>query len=146
MSQRHYAGIFCLSLATLLLELAFTRVLSVANWYHFGFLVISMALLGFGTSGVVFTLWTKLREKTSADRTLATLSLLFGAVTLVSYWLMQQIPFEPFQLLLDRRQFLFMPLYYLVVAAPSFCSGLAIGLLLFRGKEITPIGSTPRTC
>jgi SAM-dependent methyltransferase len=135
MSRRHYAGIFCLSLATLLLELAFTRVLSVANWYHFGFLVISMALLGFGTSGVVLTLWTKLREKTSADRTLATLSLLFGAVTLVSYWLMQQIPFEPFQLLSDRRQFFFMPLYYVVVAAPFFCSGLAIGLLLFRGRD-----------
>jgi hypothetical protein len=53
MRRRHYAGIFCLSLATLLLELAFTRVLAVANWDHFGFfLVIFMALLGFGASGV----------------------------------------------------------------------------------------------
>jgi hypothetical protein len=135
MSRRHYAGIFCLSLATLLLELAFIRVLSVANWYHFGFLVISMALLGFGTSGVVLTLWTKLRETASVDRVLATLSLLFGAVTLMSYWLMQHIPFEPFQLLLDSRQFFFMPLYYVVVAAPFFCSGLTIGLLLFRGRD-----------
>ena len=32
----HYAGILLLSFATLLLELALTRVLSVANWYHFG--------------------------------------------------------------------------------------------------------------
>ncbi len=38
MSWRHYAGIFRISLATLLLELALTRVLSVALWYHFGFL------------------------------------------------------------------------------------------------------------
>ena len=43
---RHYVGIVPLSLATLLLELALTRVLSVALWYHFGFLVISTALLG----------------------------------------------------------------------------------------------------
>ena len=50
---QHYLGIFLLSLATLLLELSLTRVLSVALWYHFGFLVISTALLGFGTSGVV---------------------------------------------------------------------------------------------
>jgi SAM-dependent methyltransferase len=28
-----------------------------------------------------------------------------------------------------------MPLYYVVVAAPFFCSGLAIGLLLFRGRD-----------
>jgi SAM-dependent methyltransferase len=137
MNRRHYAGIFCLSLATLLLELAFTRVLSVANWYHFGFLVISTALLGFGASGVVLTLWTRLREKASADRALATLSFSFSIVTLISYWLMQHIPFEPFQLLSDRRQFFFMPLYYVVVAAPFFCSGLAVGLLLFRGREYT---------
>jgi hypothetical protein len=50
----HYLGIFLLSLATLLLELSLTRVLSVALWYHFGFLVISTALLGFGTSGVLY--------------------------------------------------------------------------------------------
>src|SRR5215469_9470746 len=133
MRRRHYAGIFCLSLATLVLELAFMRVLSVANWYHLGFLVISMALLGFGTSGVVLTLWTKLREKSPADGTLAALSLSFGAVTLLSCWLMQHIPFEPFHLR-DSRQFFFIPLYYAVVAAPFFCSGLAIGLLLFHGR------------
>jgi hypothetical protein len=49
----HCVGLFLLALATLVLELALTRVLSVALWYHFGFLVISTALLGFGTSGVV---------------------------------------------------------------------------------------------
>src|ERR1044071_2074848 len=122
-SRRHYGGIFCLSLATLLLELAFTRVLAVANWYHFGFLVISMALLGFGTSGVVLTLWTRLRERAALDRALAALSVAFGGVVLVSYWLMQEIPFDPFRLLSDRKQLLFMPIYYLVVAAPFFCSG-----------------------
>jgi len=36
-SARHYAGIFLLSMATLLLELSLTRVLSVAMFYHFGF-------------------------------------------------------------------------------------------------------------
>jgi len=49
--RRHFAGLFLLSLATLLLELALTRVLSVSLWYHFGFLVISTALLGFGARG-----------------------------------------------------------------------------------------------
>ena len=53
---RHFAGNFLLSLATLLLELSLMRVLSVALWYHFGFLVISTALLDFGASGVVLAL------------------------------------------------------------------------------------------
>ena len=43
MKPRHYAGIFIVSAGTLLLELSLTRVLSVALWYHFGFLVISTA-------------------------------------------------------------------------------------------------------
>jgi len=131
----HYTGIFLLSLATLLLELALTRVLSVANWYHFGFLVISTALLGFGVSGVTLTLWRRLRDEVPLDRVLALLALLFGFVTLASFWLMQRIPFRPFELLLDRRQFIYMLLYYLILAAPFFCSGLAISLLLTRGNR-----------
>src|SRR5438045_8751959 len=95
----HYLGIFLLSLATLLLELSLTRVLSVALWYHFGFLVISTALLGFGASGVVLALWTNLRERIPLDRALAVLSLLFGVVTVISFWTMQRIPFDPFSLL-----------------------------------------------
>lgn len=129
----HYAGIFLLSLATLLLELALTRVLSVANWHHFGFLVISTALLGFGASGVTLSLWTRLREETPLDHALTYLALLFGFVSLASFWLMQRIPFHPFQLLLDRSQLAFTLLYYVVLAAPFFCSGLAISLLLSRG-------------
>lgn len=132
-TRRHYVGIFLLSLATLLLELSLTRVLSVALWYHFGFLVISTALLGFGASGVVLALWTNLRERIPLDRTLAILSMLFGIVTILSFWIMQRIQFDPFSLLADSRQFLFMPLYYIAIAAPFFCSGLAFALLLTRG-------------
>lgn len=128
-----YAGICLLSLATLLLELALTRVLSVANWYHFGFLVISTALLGFGAAGVLLSLWTKLREDIPLDRALVPIALLFGATTLASFWLMQHIPFNPFRLLLDPAQFAYTLLYYVVLAVPFFCSGLAISLLLSRG-------------
>src|SRR2546421_10322416 len=94
----HYLGIFLLSLATLLLELSLTRVLSVALWYHFGFLVISTALLGFGTSGVVLALWRRLRENVSLDRALTMLALFFGLLTVVCFWVMQRIPFDPFSL------------------------------------------------
>src|SRR6185312_1034534 len=130
-----WVGIFLLSFASLLLELALTRVLSVALWYHFGFLVISTALLGFGAAGVTLATWTSLRERTPYDDVLAGASLAFGAVTLASFWLMQRIPFDPFSLFADRRQLLFMPIYYLILAAPFFCSGLAIALLLTRRTQ-----------
>ncbi|HXM94129.1 MAG TPA: hypothetical protein VOA64_07720 [Candidatus Dormibacteraeota bacterium] len=129
----HYIGIVLLSLATLLLELALTRTLSVSNWYHFGFLVVSTALLGFGAAGVTLSLWRKLREEFPLDDSLAYLSMLFAFVSLASFALMQRVPFRPFQLLLDRWQLLYMPLYYVTLAAPFYCSGLAISLLLTRG-------------
>src|ERR1700745_586841 len=86
---RHFAGLFLLSLATLLLELALTRVLSVSLWYHFGFLVISTALLGFGASGVALALWTWLRERMDLDLGLGVGGLAFAVCVVFSFWCMQ---------------------------------------------------------
>ena len=127
-----YAGIFVLCLATLLLELALTRVLSVALWYHFGFLVVATALLGFGAAGVLLAVWPWLRDHADLDRATAVLSGSFGVATLAAFWLLQRIPFDPFGLLADSRQLLFMPVYYVLVALPFFFAGLAIALLLSR--------------
>lgn len=132
-SARHYVGLLLISLATLLLELALTRVLSVTLWYHFGFLVISTALLGFGASGVSLALWTGLRERKRLDTSLGACALAFAACVVVSYWLMQRIPFNPFSVAVDHRQLWLMPIYLLLVALPFYCSGLAIALLLTRG-------------
>jgi len=52
--SRDYAAIALVSCATLLLEIAFTRLLSVVLWYHFAFLTVSLAMLGVGAPGVWF--------------------------------------------------------------------------------------------
>jgi spermine/spermidine synthase len=136
MNRRHYVGILVISFATLLLELALTRVLSVALWYHFGFLVISTALLGFGASGVALALWTGLRERAPLDRTLALLAGGFALATVGSFWAMQHIPFDPFsQQGALAHDAVMLPLYYLALAFPFFWSGLAIALLLTRGAH-----------
>ncbi|MHA4847348.1 spermine/spermidine synthase domain-containing protein [Flavitalea antarctica] len=127
-----FIGIFLVSLATLLLELSLTRVMSVALWYHFGFLVISTALLGFGTAGVVLASWKKLREEMDLSQTLSWLSLVFGAITIFSFWALQQIPFNPFSVATDKRQLFIMPLYYITISIPFFISGLIISLLFTR--------------
>jgi spermidine synthase len=135
LNRRYYVGIFLVSAATLLLELALTRALAVAMWYHFSFLVISTALLGFGVSGVALSLWTNLRERAPLDKSLSVLCLGFGGTTILSYWLMQRIPFDPFGLIFHWSQFLFMPLYYLNLVVPFFFSGLVIALLFSHGSR-----------
>jgi len=131
----HFVGLFLLSLATLLLELSLTRVLSVSLWYHFGFLVISTALLGFGASGVTLALWTELRERKDLDVTLGWCGLAFAMSVVFSFWCMQRVPIDPFSVAVERRQLLIMPAYFLLAALPFFCSGLAISLLLTRGSR-----------
>lgn len=84
-----YFGVASTSLATLLLELALTRVFSVVYFYHFAFLAISIALFGLGAGGVfsyVAASWRRpLFTKTGV---LAVANAL--AIVLCSYFLLTQ--------------------------------------------------------
>jgi hypothetical protein len=51
--MRTYAGTFLIAFATLALEIALTRLLSVATWYHLAFFAISTAMLGM-TAGATY--------------------------------------------------------------------------------------------
>jgi hypothetical protein len=103
---KHFAGIFLISFSTLLFEPSLTRVFSVTLWYHFGFLIISTALLGFGVSGVLLSLWRKFREEYLIDKTLGWLGICLSLSVIFCFWLMQKIPFDPFSLYADKMQLL----------------------------------------
>src|ERR1043166_7541886 len=51
------------SLASLLLELALTRLFSVVLFYHFAFFAISVALLGLGSGGVFAHIYREWLER-----------------------------------------------------------------------------------
>src|SRR5713226_4624362 len=51
-SRTFMAAVALVSFASLLLELAMTRLFSVVLFYHFAFFAISVALLGLGSGGV----------------------------------------------------------------------------------------------
>jgi hypothetical protein len=50
MTFRIRVAVVLLSVAVIGLELAFMRVLSLRFWHHFASMVVSVALLGFGTT------------------------------------------------------------------------------------------------
>jgi hypothetical protein len=130
----YFIGIFLISMATLLLEFSMTRVLSVSLWYHFAFMIISVALLGFGVSGVVLTINTKI-HKIKTDKLLTVLSICFGVSVIVCFLIINLIPFDPFSLFTDTFQFIYLPVYYLVITIPFFFSGLIISILLTKFKS-----------
>ena len=62
MSKRNYVGLALLSAAALAFEITLIRLFSVTEWYHFAFLAVSIALLGYGVSGAALSLvprWSK---------------------------------------------------------------------------------------
>jgi spermidine synthase len=131
-TSKFNAVIFLISFSTLLFELSLTRVFSVTLWYHFGFLIISTALLGFGVSGVLLSTWKKFREDYPVDRTLGWLSVCLALSIIVCFWLLQKTPFDPFSLYADRWQLLYMPVTYILVSIPFFFAGLSLSFLFTR--------------
>jgi hypothetical protein len=124
-----YVGLFLLSAATLALQVNLTRIFSVAQFYHFAFMAVSLALLGFGASGTFLTLFPRLRGRDPA-RTLTVLCWGFALTAVGSYALTLYVPFDSFRIAHDWRQGLVLALHYLALATPFFCSGTAAGLLL----------------
>ncbi len=129
-----YLALFLLSAATLAFEITLTRIFSVAQFYHFAFMIVSLALLGFGASGTFLALFPQLKNR-DLTRTLPLLSWGFALSTIGSYALTLAVPFDSFRIALDWRQGLVLALHYVALAIPFFCSGLATGLLLAAHPE-----------
>lgn len=67
-----FLGIFLISLAGLVLEIAITRIFSAALWYHFAFVAVSVALVGLGSSGLlVHYRLKKIKENWASDLSIA---------------------------------------------------------------------------
>jgi len=124
-----YAGLFLLSAATLAFEINLTRFFSVAQFYHFAFMIVSLALLGFGASGTFLTILSRLRARDPA-RALPVLSWGFAVATIGSYALTLYVPFDSFRIAHEWRQGAVLVLHYVALALPFFCSGATVGLLL----------------
>ena len=64
--RTHHLEIFAISLAGLLLEIAYTRVISFKLFYYYTYFVIGLALLGIGSGAVLFAVSRRL-QRTSTD-------------------------------------------------------------------------------
>ena len=78
-ARRLCAGVFLASLATLLLELSLTRIFSVSFHYHLSFLVVSLAMLGLGASGVIVSIRPPVQDRARMGARLAHGAIVFAA-------------------------------------------------------------------
>ena len=71
-------GIGLVAGATLALQVLLTRVFAAVLFYHFGFLAISLALLGTGAGAILVYLWPGRFDRVPLDRALARCALVFA--------------------------------------------------------------------
>ena len=132
---RSLAAIFTMSFASLLLELSLTRIFSVILYYHFGFLVISLALLGLGAGGVFAYVWKRQLQSWSNQALGYFLSAVNAVVTLIVLMVVLRIPVS---LVWNWSNIGKLAVIYLLCTAPFFFTGLVFSVVFAR--EVAGIG------
>src|SRR5215470_19222500 len=128
-------GIGLSSYATLLLELALTRLFSVVLFYHFAFLAISIALLGLGAGGVFAHLW-KERLRIIELRRLAWMTNVLAAVAIPM--VLEIVLHTPVSLRFSGGNFFRLSVVYLCSAVPFFLTGLQFSVIFARESPRIP--------
>jgi hypothetical protein len=123
-----------------MLEVVLTRVFAVAQFHHFAFVAVSLALLGFGAAGSFLFVWPQLGR--GGPGRWATLAALQAAAVVGSYLTVNWIPFDSFTVAWDRRQILYLAVVYLALTTPFFFAGALMTVLLSGWDQPTRVPSS----
>jgi len=117
------------SLAVIGVELALMRSLSLRYGQHVAYLVIRVALLGFGASGTVLALagrvWEAWRREAMAGS-----ALLFALAVPAARWLARAVPLDVQYLSWDLAQVVYVGLLQVLLFVPFLFAGVVVGLAL----------------
>jgi hypothetical protein len=122
-------GLLLVSAAALCFQINLTRLFSVSQFYHFAFMVVSIALLGMGASGT-FLAMRKVKPGEIEEKVFPWLAIGTGGSMLGSYLLVNHLPFDSFSIFVQPIQILILLLHYAALATPFFFTGMMISMLL----------------
>ena len=135
--RRLFIATLLVSAAAIGYELLLMRVLSIVQWHHFAYMIISLALLGYGASGTFIALFRR-RLEPRFEAAFALCALLFSITMVACFVVGQRVPFNALEVIWDRTQFANLSLLYLVFFVPFFFAACCIGLALTcRSQEIS---------
>ena len=115
--MRTRISVFLITLSGLVLEVGLTRIYSASVWYHFAFVAISVALLGWGLGG--FTVHLLKQRMQLTMNSAALLSALYATTIPLCLLVLARYPFE-----MDR-----LPLYFLAPLLPFFLAGMTLSII-----------------
>ncbi len=105
------------------------RLFSIIQWHHFAYMMISVALLGFGASGTFLSL--TIRRLLRGFHLVYSINGLCFALSMVAGVLLaKEVPFNPLEILWDYGQWTRLLEIYLLLCLPFFFAANCIGLAL----------------
>ena len=125
-----------LSAAIIAFQLALIQILSISQWYHFAYMVISIALLGFGAAGSFLAIFQK--YLTSRTEFLLPFLMTGTGITMSLVTDVSQMPFIRFDSYLLFAEYAHIGkllLTYLLFFIPFFLGALAIGLVFVKNVD-----------
>ncbi|HSM68986.1 MAG TPA: hypothetical protein VK830_04665, partial [Xanthomonadales bacterium] len=120
-------AILLISAAAIGYEILLMRLLAIIQWHHFAWMIISLALLGYGVSGTVIALGKRWLEPRFGP-VFAGSALLFSITMVACFVLGQRVPFNALEVIWDPRQFLYLTVLYLLFMVPFFFAASCMGL------------------
>ena len=127
-------AIALLSATALAYEVLLTRLFAIIQWHHFAYMIISLALLGYGASGSFLTVLKEPARRHFAGFFVGS-ALLFALSAVVVFLLAQRVPFNALEIGWDPRQSGYLLLLYLLLALPFFWVANAFGLAYLQYRE-----------
>ncbi|HJW11787.1 MAG TPA: hypothetical protein VJ598_08370, partial [Albitalea sp.] len=125
------AAIATLSAAALGYEILLMRLFSIIQWHHFAYMMISVALLGYGAAGS-FVALARRRLLDRYAQVVVAAAALFGVLAVAGFLLAQRLAFNPLELLWDPLQPLRLVAVYGLLLPPFFCAATALCLTFTR--------------
>jgi hypothetical protein len=129
--MRELLAVAVISASVLGLQVALMRTLSISRWHHFAYLVVGLALLGFGASGT----WLGLFSSRLLPRFLPWCrGLTLGLAISVTFCfrLAEMLPLNMQYVLFSGEQLFYLLGYQALIFLPFLFAGVLIGLALIR--------------
>jgi spermidine synthase len=129
-------SVFLLSAAALGYEILLMRLFAIIQWHHFAYMVIGLALLGYGVSGTIVSIFQhKLQQRFGLMYVLAVAA--FGVTAVAAFRLAQLIPFNAEEILWDGQQLWYLSGLFVLLSVPFFFAATAICLAFQHYKNFT---------
>ena len=122
-----FMAVALLSAGVLGYEILLARLLAIVHWHHFAYMIIAVALLGFGAAGSLVAVFQ--RPLLARFRwAFGGAALGFGAGAPMAFAVAQTLPFNALEIAWERAQLGWLFALYLVLSLPFLSAALALAL------------------